>query len=293
MFQHGEQLRSDELAARLAGAERHARGALRSAQDLRDRLDQIGLALLTIEGRLPEDKPQTPSRPAQLFLPVRPLLGCELLGSSVVTARTKAKSALLTDVVDGYGHLSLLRPGEVWATLSPQQTDRFEARLEPAVLMEYNELVLPFIAGGPLSWRLYHSRGYHEYRGVTQTTVYRTQAPREFNGMVEVISESRTGLEGQFIHTAAGIAAQMSDFLPKGTLEAVGELPFTGVVRVDGVYLFPGRVPVTTYRLEHAGADKTGIAQFAALTGETLRLEIEIPWDAAVNYVSIELYHTA
>ena len=291
-FRHGQPLRSEDLNSRIRASEEAASGALEETADMAHRLDQIELALLTVESRVPEDRPQTAAAPGVLYLPVRPLLGTELFGANIVTARNKAKRALSGEIT-GRGELSLLRSGEIFAALSAEQIDRFEARINPARLTEYNELVLPYVAGGPLMWRLYHSRGYHEYAGIRETTVFRYDTPREFNGYVELVSESRTGLEGQFIHAGAGLSVNMSDWLASGTLEASRELPFSGTIRIENVDTYPGKAPAGSYQIFVNDTDVTAQQNIVVAAGDLLRLEVDIDWTRSVRHVAASYFHAA
>src|SRR5690606_23609645 len=130
------------------------------------------------------------------------------------------------------------------ARKSDAQTAEWEARMSPAYLVEYNELVIPFIAGDDLDLTLYYDDGSYAYRAIGATTVKRFAVPRRYNGRMTLRTRSRTRLDTQYIHVAAAPEIRTSQWIDEGYAEATRDLEASGTLTVTAVYLYPGRVPV-------------------------------------------------
>ena len=289
MIAHGRAIRSVELRRQTQQLEDQARGAADRADRLERRINQLELALTTKQRRLPADVPQTRAQPMRMYLPIRPGVGTELLGATVVTQRTETVPALLGETVTGSGELSLLQEGEIWAAVSSRSETGFEARIQPSYLTEYNEVLFPYVAGRNLKWRLYHSQGYEEYPTGSDTRVVRLPEMMEFNGRLELVSTSETGLQEGYVHTAAGVYLRQSEWISTGIVEAERQMPVAGEISIEGVYMEPGNRAVTTYDGYVNDALITTSPTATVQRGDTLRLAFDIDAMDAVGYVSCDI----
>jgi hypothetical protein len=286
---HGRPIRSVELTQQTKTLEQQTRGAAKRADRLEQRINQLELALTTKQRSLPADVPQTRAQPMLFYMPVRPDVGSELMGATVVTQRTESTSALPISQVTGSGELSLLRPGEIWAGLSVRPESAFEVRVQPSYLTEYNEVLFPYVAGRNLRWRLYHSQGYEEYKIGSDTRVIRLPEMKEFNGRAELISVSETGLQEGYVHAAAGIYIGQSEWVSTGAVEAERTLPVEGEVSIEGVYREPGHRSVGAYKAFLNNTEITNQPTVSVSQGDVLRLDFDINGMDAVGYASCDI----
>lgn len=233
MFRIGHPLRSEDLRRELLASSEEARVLARRLQVAERRMHMIELALLAA----PTARQDVAVWP-RVRIPLAPDEDTEMLGPCVVTRRVDSVNPLAEATVTG--EEELLMEGSIWASLSPVPVAVFTASTAPAYAVRYNELVLPYVAGLSLDWRLIGTSGVERFSGVRRTVVVRTDALRSFDGIVELTSRSRFAVEEGYVHTAGGIIVRRSSWLNEGTATGSLRLERSGNFRIAAYSLYPG-----------------------------------------------------
>lgn len=288
LYIHGQRIRSDELSQDFELTNRNVKLARTEINELNEKVSRIGLAMQAIRRDIPQDLSADVGRNAFMFIKAAPGAGCELVGTSVVTERIRTRTALITTDVGGFGDMELLQPSEVWAGLSPNNIGDFEARIDPAYLTEYTEIVVPYIAGDYVTVRLHNSQTFEELTRLKQTTVKRYATPKEFNGRISISSNSEARFLDQYVHALGGVHINDSQWMEEGVCTAERILDFSGVIRIFAAYSYPDKVPLADYTVYLNDVLVNDPTSFEVDSGDTLRVELTIPWNIAVNYVGIE-----
>lgn len=162
-----------------------------------------------------------------------------MIGPFATGKRLNYSQQLTLEDIQGTGELEMLRPGGIWAARSENRVEVFEARLQPARLMQYNELLVPHIAG-QVSLDLFHDQGKESHIGLESSRCFRFREERTFNGRLRVESRSSaTDGHGNFIHTMGGISLFKSDWPRRTQVRGRVTVPESGTLTGVDIQLHP------------------------------------------------------
>lgn len=240
----GRPIRSQDLEQQAARQEERFRQAEAAIDETLSRTEMMSLALQA--SRPPRPSEAVPGHYVQ-YVDATAGPGGQMIGPFATGKRLRYSQPLKTEDVQGTGELDLLRPGSIWAARSENRVEVFEARLQPARLLQYNELVIPHIAG-QISVDLYHDQGKESYIGLESSRVIRSREEHSFNGRIRVESRSAaTDPHGNYIHTMGGVSLFNSDWPRRSHVEGRITLPEDGTLTQLDVTLHPsGTKPVFT-----------------------------------------------
>jgi hypothetical protein len=303
-YEHGDPIRSADLEKRYRAAEANLATALLRSAAVGERVRMVELALHAARpASAPVGTATSSGGVDTVYLPLSPGPDAELVGPLVASRRSASVSAFSftpesTDTgvdprawpsvgsVGGVGETVLLEEGAVWARLSPDAEAVFTARVEPAYLTYYNELVVPAIAGS-VTVKLSRSTGSPRvFENVETSRIFRLPGDEEFTGVVTVESTSGSGFQGQYIHTLGGIQLRRSTWAKTGSATASLTAPGDGTLQISAVHLHPnGKASdFTVWKNGEAQAPGT----IGVLEGDVLDLDVEVPWDAPASHVRVQ-----
>lgn len=286
MFQHGQKVESRDLREKFVAQEGLTREALAELRVLESRVLATERALLAATRNIPADTPASGGKKARLNMATSVDAGSEMLGSAIVTERTNVITPLVTEEEQFLGTAELLIPGAFWSVASDSAELEVTARISPAYLMTYNEIVVPFIGGTAQTVRLHHPDGYYSYGGTRETLVVRHQRPRNWNGKITVLSTASFRADGKYIHAGAAPWIYNSAWLSSATVRADREMSQAGTFTPYGVYAAPGNI-----LLENPTFKKNGVAfttSASVVVGDVITVEVTLPWNVAASYLALE-----
>lgn len=221
----GRPIRSEDLVRQKRETnERFAAADQASTEAFR----RVNMAALALRAREPERPAET--KPGAYVIYRQPIAGpgAERIGPFVTTRTTGRQLKIGERDLTGAGELDLLRPGAIWAQTSENRDEVFEARLEPARLVQFNEVMVPHIAG-QVSIELFSDRGSEKIAALEQSRLLRFAETKSFNGRVRLRSVSgATAPDGTYIHAMGGLSIYNSDWAPTGEVRTEFQMPEDG-----------------------------------------------------------------
>lgn len=283
MFTHGTKVESDVLRRRMIASERGLAEAAELAARLQRRVEHAERALLAATRTIPED---TSTR---LYLPAAPWANSTMLGTAVVTDRTSSRNVLLSDPDQSVGMEELLVPGAFWSGLSETASATFEASIQPAYTMLYNEVLLPYIGGIEQTVMLHSAGGPLIYSGVRTTRVMRFEQPREWNGRITVHSQAAYKIGSMYVHAGVAPAIFQTSWLSSGTIrgEKAFSLGASKQLTVLRVWAMPSGIQLNDATFSVDGTPFTGSTTVS--DGSVLRVEAPIGALTAASYLALDI----
>ncbi|RMH18212.1 MAG: hypothetical protein D6698_07460 [Gammaproteobacteria bacterium] len=284
-LEHGKPIRSDELKARFDSVEEQAEVVVSKLERAYRNLTAVELALLAAA------RSATPTFSYQngklvYSLPASPLNGSEMEGRYVISRRTERSLSIPYEVwPEGSGEVDLFVPGRIWARLSPNQEETFEARILPGYLTEYNEIYIPILSG-QITLTTHDSTGSGKsFEALTESFMWRSDSFVSFNGHISITSRSNVGFQGLFIHTLGGITFNRSNWESTFDAQASVSLP-EGSYQINSVTARGKSLPFTVY--------KNNVVQdpqlIIVLQGDVLRFEVSgINGLNPIRYLKVEM----
>lgn len=232
-----QKVRSDEIRRRGQRNEGRFDAAESQITETRRRVQMTSMALQAKSPTLPQGK--EPGSTHVLYEPITPGPDSQTRGQSVASIASTQKLLLEGQERTGEGDLELLRPGRVWAAATSTRFDRFEARLKPPRLVDYNEIHIPHIAGR-ISLDIYGPDGAYSIREVEHSRLIRLDEPKTFNGRVRVESRSfSTTSDGDYIHTLGGLSFFRSEWSADSEIRCGFHAPEDGQIEAVDASLRP------------------------------------------------------
>jgi len=232
----GKPVRSRDLSRRFQEEASRLAGAEETVESVRTAVRQTQLALQARRKRAPKGKASSAEHGAH-YVDVQPGAGASRVGP-FATARRLSSTSVFYSAPTGTGAIRALREGEVWAQPTGSRQETFEARSEPGRLMEYNEVLVPHIAG-KVSLRFHHDQGTDRYGPFEESQLIRLSSSRRFNGRIEIDSRSRSTVGGEYIHALGGLEIRDSDWTGAWELLATMEAPTGGTIELTGLVAHP------------------------------------------------------
>lgn len=245
----GEPVRSRDLTRKFQESFARVAGAEETVGEVESSIRQTQLA---VQARR-QQKPQGQASSAEdgiLYEEAEAGPGGNRVGP-FVTAQRLSTNSVFYEVPEGTGAIRALREGSVWARATENQQQTFEARVEPSRLMRYNELLVPHIAG-KVSLRLHHDQGSGSYGPFERSRLIRIPDARRFNGRVEITSQSRSTVAGEYVHCLGGLELRRSDWTSQWELQTTIEAPADGTIELKDLIAHPGGQSLS-FTVETAG----------------------------------------
>lgn len=267
----------EEQASRLVRAEE-------TVEETRRSIRQVQLALQAGRAQSPKGQPSSAEN-GIMYADAMPSAGGGRVGPFVSARRLRSESVFY-EAPQGTGAINALREGKVWARATGSAQATFEARLQPARLMRYNEVLVPHIAG-QISVRMHHDQGSDRYGPFERSRLIRVPEGRRFNGRIEIDSQSRSTSGGQYVHAIGGLEIRDSDWTAEWDLTVEFEAPSDGTVELKGLSAHPGGQSLPFSVEDENGTPLTKTESVAAGDRLVLRAE-EIDPTVTASYARIE-----
>lgn len=299
MYDHGSPIRSSEINNALKNADSNIRTGMNKIGESVERLQMLNLALRAT----PSSRPVT-LLPGEELLPLQTNLGTEKIGDLCVTSRTESVPAMSLDSnppslwsvpeTGVIGEKHLFDEKAIWARLSNTPSDQYTVALQPAYNSDYNEVIIPAIAG-QASVTLSSSK--HEdviLSASNRTSVYRFANTKSFSGAATINITASSGLEGKYIHTLGGLFIRRSSWETTGYASVTWTAPEAGTYDLTNIKFWSGINNLTkTPRLSsdrisvYEGQTGLDPALVVADAGDSFTIRILMNWQDAASHIKL------
>jgi len=251
----------------------------------RRRVEMAGLALRA--QRAPRPANVRPGDAHVMNVPVLPGPDAERRGRPVASLTTSSERLLEGEDLQGEGEIELLRAGSVWAAVTANRNDTFEARLQPARLAQYNELLIPHVAG-TASLTVYGPEERYSVDAIGRSRLLRFDRPKQFNGHIKIDSQSRAQTDdGGHIHALGGLSFFRSEWSSACEMRASLSVPEGGQLSGVSASFRPSGASPTT-RVYQNGTEQS--LPLSVSKGDRIQLRFpSVGGRRAPTYARVEL----
>lgn len=251
--ERGRPIRSQDLLRRFDEEARRLAGAEETIRRVREAVRQTQLAVQAAKQAKPKGR-AAGEEEASMYLDPTTSTGAERVGPFLTATRVQQDDVRLGTPA-GTGAIRALREGEVWASLG-SENETFEARMDPARLMRYNELLVPHVAG-TVTLHLHHDNGSQQYGPFEESRLFRLSTPAKFNGRLEIDSASSVTVSGEHVHALGGLEIRSSDWVNGWELTSSFTAPKAGTIELNELSAHPSGRSLSFSVESPGGASRT------------------------------------